>query len=96
MSKSKATGPHPQAEIPFWAYTKEEGGQWHTLKSKPINRTFQQMILEECKNAKNWGGSYIGQVHTDHFTFVFNRKVHSLRFPDGSIWDSTLRRLIEE
>lgn len=81
-----------------WAYTTKEGGAWRYFEYPSSNSGIIRME-NEVTNIMNWG-RYQGR-HPEggdrNFTtirtippFSFMR-IHSLKFPDGRVWDSTLR-----
>lgn len=99
MQKNK-----PKEEPPRkWAYTTREGG---TLKQfdYPVSESAITRMENEVQNVMNWG-RYSGR-HPEggdrNFTvirtippFSFIR-IHSMKFPDNRVWDSTLRKFIYE
>lgn len=82
-----------------WGYTTVEGGLIRGFKFPKSDSAYERMRAE-CENPNNWSkyqgphpegrGSRAYTVIKIIPSFDFLR-IHSLFFPDGKVWDSTLR-----
>lgn len=82
-----------------WAYNTKKDGKWIHFKY-PISDSAITRMKNEVTNIMNWG-RYPGQ-HPEggdrNFTMVRTippfsfMRIHSIKFPDNRVWDSTLRR----
>lgn len=87
-----------QEEENKWAYTTREGGLWKSF-DYPVSESAIKRIENELLKELNWGrykGSHpeggdrnYTMVRTiPPFSYI---RIHSLKFPDGRIWDSSIR-----
>lgn len=82
-----------------WSFSTKEGGK-RTKFVFPNSDNAYKRMEQELKRPSNWGkypGPHPEGAGSRNFTFVkvmpeFDCvKVHSLFFPDGRVWDSTIR-----
>src|SRR5213593_1810492 len=72
-----------------YAYTLQEGGRWIALASDASPLALER----QCQDPSQWGLRMGGKAMTRLFlTADSSVWFHSLRFPDGRIWDSAFRR----
>ena len=86
--------------IASWAYTTKEGGTIQKFRFPESDSAYQRM-KRELENVHHWrkypGPHPEGGSGSRNYTIVtlipgLNIvKVHSLFFPDGKVWDSTMR-----
>lgn len=84
-----------------WGYTTHEGGKIIHFKF-PESQSAIKRMKESVSNINNWG-KYPGRHPEGRYSRQYTIlklvpgidfiKVHSVFFPDGKVWDSTLREI---
>jgi len=86
-------------ELSKWGFTTREGGQIYRFRF-PTNEVAIERMKKELSNYNCWGkypGPHPEGKGSRNYTIVKIIpdydviKIHSLFFPDGTVWDSTIR-----
>jgi hypothetical protein len=76
-----------------WYFTREEGGQWIAVEVNDPN--FHLKIIGQLTDKQRWiekGNGKSERTALSCMPGYIVLFVHSVRFPDGRIWDSTFRQ----
>lgn len=101
ISKVNTNTPNPRKRpLSKWGFTTKEGGPITRFVFPESSGAYERM-REHLENINNWG-RYPGPHPEGRGSRNFNYmkiipefaciKIHSLLFPDGTVWDATMRR----